>query len=457
MTSWIYSDPEKRSEILSAENLPIDKVTKSFLEWCHVPDRSILYNTGTEKFLPVTDLKLGNAKYAAKQNALISRVSEALEKYPLDFEIEDKDPLRFRRTCGLFFTLEFPPDLFDVTASWEASSPALQRFKAHLRKIITRYLGSSCEYFSVKVCEAHRDGRCHIHMFIVLDNPLPVFLKGSYRKGKPTGNSFWRLSDRSLVEELRMAWCLAVHRTYCELAELSCGRQQDLPRDYAFFDCQGVVQGEIRGSDSESTDKSTSNVVYYILKYLSKPLSKKDTKAATSLALSKLFGRRTIFSRKFMQQIGLGEDIIRHDILQNELKLLQQEWTQEKDSWGDLDGRGAPPDRFIRYAEWIKAGFVPYDAVIRRRSERLPFRFYERYRPTEADWLKKMKPNPWIYMGHFRYASSEIAKLNDEIIRNYDCDTIPYDFSETAKDRLKYIILTEGLEESSSDYFLILN
>lgn len=456
------------------KTLDVDVATDAFIQWSTRPERTILYNAEKGDYLGVMVEKRGNTKYAAKIKDRLNIVSDALQNFPLSFP--DKDNSCCGSSRGLFLTLEFNPRFIKDFESWEISSAALNRFKASLTSYFHRAFFPDFEYFSCQVKEAHESGRCHIHLFMVLSAPLDCKKKQSWKKGQPTNNYFWRLSDYSIVLELKRLWDIAVFRSLCSFRGDSFKKCDKVPFTN-FLDCQSVMDSEITGDD-----KKRSNVVGYLLKYLSKPVQKFkkgavtdddifiNRKSALTHALSKIFGARMIFGKKFLRSICCWDyDTIRHDILNNELKQLDNHAENLTHKFGDLRVPQSELNRIAEYKRWISSGFIPYSAVFERQQKQDPFSVYEKWRPPDLspgaiddiNWhLEHCKK--WFPIFHVRLSHHFDGKIIDQALKGWGqwwssrhlrIDPAYGTMSPIAG--LKFIVEVEGLRDLSPDFDLL--
>ncbi len=460
---WEYTEDDLRLPILSGASFDFKRMEDSFFDWCSFPARSLLWNRITGELMNVQDCRRGNSKFAWKNRQVMESVSGAIEQ---NVVIDDcEEGARSCNSCGLFITLNFNPHELQLHESWLIKSASLRYFKAALSSVL-RKRKLDPHFVSYHVAEAHKSGYCHIHLFVILEQMLPVHLKQSRQGSRPLPVSHWRLDDYKLVLALKRAWSRSVYHALCRLRELPYSKTDPVAERYAFNDIQAVVGGDVTGEE----DKQRTGVVGYLLKYLSKAPKLRDRKALLTLALQKIFNVRSIFGRKFLLRVGLGLKFIRHDSLKNELQQLKTAWSRAREDLGSISYAGSLPDRILSYAWAIKKGVIPPEVVEWRQERNLPFSVYERF-PIENIHLEKVAP-AWSFVFHARYYSQEEACEADKAFSQW---VVPIgenyrSIISTARTRkkficmegktiyeaLKVIVCSEGMDEFSPDYFSFL-
>ncbi len=245
---WEYTEDELRIPILSGARFDFKSMEDSFYDWCSFPARSLLWNRITGELMSVQDCRRGNSKFAWKNRQIMETVSGAIEQNVIIDDCEEG-----ARSCssrGLFITLNFNPHELQLHESWLIKSAALRYFKAAMSSVF-RKRKLDPHFVSYHVAEAHKSGYCHIHLFVILDEMLPVHLKQSRQGSRPLPVSHWRLDDYGLVLALKRAWSRSVYHALCKLRELPYSKTDPVAERYAFNDIQAVVGGDVTGEEDK--------------------------------------------------------------------------------------------------------------------------------------------------------------------------------------------------------------
>lgn len=362
--SWKYSDPNEWEKAITSEVFPLEDVAAAYIEWEKEDIYSILENKETREIIPALQVKRGNRAYSKKQRRKILPVTRAMYERKFDTASKDARQYTSRYTRAIFLTLEYNPHEISLQDAWlslKGKGSDLNLFKAKLNRFFsssvkgnrskTRYMyrrsNNPVTYSSHARKEAHESGYPHVHMILILSEPVYTY----YHKKSQS----WRLPYEDVVLPIKQMWAESV------------GCQS------AYCDVQAIV-------DASITEKDTGvkrSVMSYVLKYVTKDVDASNPKSVNTHALQKFFGVRDIFSSKFLSDL----DVIlnRRDKTEIELKRTIKE---------------------IKRIEKLKDHFGYLTSDLPEKLTAL----YERKAELQEE-LRRLKNIKWYYIGTRKFAS----------------------------------------------------
>jgi hypothetical protein len=353
---WKYTeDPQLWEDTIQSDTMPLNDMSATYVDYLSDNDYVLLRSVETGNIISISQPKRGNLAYARKQRKKLEPIDKAMQEIKFDYvpPAGFRNGSNIRYTKALFFTLLMDKNVYSMQDAWlslKGSESLQNKFKAYMRKLLSKYHGQVYCYSSHARKEAQSSGYPHIHMIVLLDHYVRVRRwKSSIPDKHGKYNYTWRIEDKEgIVIPLKEAWAKYSRGSYCDI--------------------QGIVNNNIVDHGCKVS------ALMYLMKYVTKDVDVRSPKSVYTHMMLKFFNMRDIFSKSFLSMLNLAIPPKRHDIIRSELKLVERK-IQHLESFQTYWGYLSSPRK------------VELERLLHRRQELIELKKQQDYKSKEKHWI----------------------------------------------------------------------